>query len=123
DGSKDAATLVAMTLPALFIRLPAAAAPFGWRTALALGMVLAGLALVHRIVRVLEGRSVAAWTTFALLYGTFLYAYPAIAQDPLLHATGFLLGAAALELWWRWRCSLSAPRLAAWVAVMAAATA
>jgi hypothetical protein len=123
DRSKDAATLLAMTLPALFIRPPAAAAPFGWRTALALGMVLAGLLLICRIVRVLEGRSIAAWTAFALLYGTFLYADPAIGQDHILHATGFLLGAAALELWWRWRCSLSAPRLAAWAAVMASATA
>lgn len=122
EMGRDAATLLALALPALFLRQRPAAAS-GWRTVLAWGIVLAGLLLIQRVARALEGRLIAAWTVCALLYGTFLNAYLGRDADGLGHAIGFFLGAAALGMWWLWRREPSATRLAGWAAVMGAAAA
>lgn len=117
---RDAATLLALALPALLLG-QRSSAPFGWRTALALGLVLAGLLLIQRMARAQEGPLIAAWTVCALLYGTFLNAYLGRDADGLGHAIGFFLGAAALGMWWLWRRQLSAGRLFAWAVVLCAA--
>lgn len=116
---RDAATLLALMLPALLLRQPPS--PFGWRSALAWGIVLGGLLLIHCMARALEGRAIAAWTAVALLYGTFLHTYLSGGDEALEHAVGFFLGAAALGAWWLWRREPSDTRLVGWGAVMSAA--
>jgi hypothetical protein len=73
---------------------------------------LAGLTLVHRIARELVGRSLAFWTTFLLLYATFLYWY--VVFEPVMsHAGSFFLSALALAVWWDGRSGLTLRRAAA----------
>jgi hypothetical protein len=63
---------------------------------------LAGLLLVHDVVRAIAASDVAFWTVSLLFFATFLYGY-VVVEPSTLHASVFLLAAAALAVWWRTR--------------------
>jgi hypothetical protein len=65
-------------------------------------LCLAGLLLVHDVVRDIAASDVAAWTVSLLFFATFLYWY-VVVEPSLLHAASFSLAAAALAVWWRTR--------------------
>jgi hypothetical protein len=72
---------------------------------------LAGLALLHRLLRRRFARAVTLWTLALLLYGTFLCWY--LVVDPLMsHAAAFFLAAAVFSVWWSGREGLSPTRAA-----------
>lgn len=59
---------------------------------------LAGLLILHRIVRWVTTASVAFWTVFLILYATFLFWY--LAYEPVMsHAGSFFLSVLVLDVW------------------------
>lgn len=61
---------------------------------------ICGLLLVFSVLRDLFDRSVAFWTTFLLLYGTFLYWY--VVHEPVMsHSVSFFFASLVLAVWWK----------------------
>ena len=121
---REAFLVLALAGPPLLLQLRrgAVTATDHLEPAAALLTGLGGLLLVHRIVDDLAGRAVAAWTTLALLYGTFLLADMTAGPDALPHTTSFTLAALALTLAWEMReARLPARVFTATAALLAAA--
>jgi hypothetical protein len=70
---------------------------------------LAGLGLLHRLLRRSWSAAVSFWTLVLVLYATFLFWYLAV-EAAMSHATAFFLAVAALTVWWDGRDGLTPVR-------------